>query len=88
MSRNRLWLIVGVIFAAALALGSWSWAAAMVLIGACAVAGLVVALKNRPTSGPFAMSTTCDGCGSLLQLHAGLPERVCSSCGRRQSWAR
>jgi hypothetical protein len=88
MSRNRLWLIVGVVFAAALALGSWSWTASTLLIVACLAAGLGVALKRRPTTGPYSFSTTCAHCGALLQAHAGLPERVCSTCGERQPWAR
>ncbi len=88
MSRNRLWLYVGVFFAAALALGSWSWTAATVLVLAGMAAGLIVALKHRPGTGPYSMSTNCQSCGAHLQSHAGLPERVCSSCGHRQSWAR
>jgi hypothetical protein len=88
MSRNRLWLIVGVFFAALLAIGAWSWTASTVVLVVGAAAGAVVALKHRPTSGPYSMSTTCQSCGAFLPQHAGIPERVCPSCGQRQSWAR
>lgn len=88
MSRNRLWAFAVSFFAVALAIEAWSPPAALAFVALGVGVGIYVALKNRPTSGPFSISTECQRCGAILQSRAGIPDRTCVRCGQRQSWAR
>jgi hypothetical protein len=88
MSRNRLWAFAVSFFAIALTIEAWSQAAAVAFIALGVSVDIYVALKNRPTSGPFSISTECQRCGAILQSRVGIPDRTCVKCGQRQSWAR
>jgi hypothetical protein len=88
LNRNAMYLIVGLFAIVVLLVWNWErYLAAAMIIGAIAYVGYRV-LPNRSALGRYRISTVCDGCGAMLQQHMGVPETVCRSCGKRQSWSK
>lgn|SRR5665213_354801 len=88
LSRNTLYLIMIVYIAVVVLVWSWeSYLAAILILAGAGSSGYLI-LRDRRSLGRYAISTECESCGSMLQEHTGIPEAVCRSCGRKQSWAK
>ena len=88
LSTNTLYLILFAFMAVVVA--AWNlnsyFGASLIFAGACASGYLI--LRVRQVIGRHPFSTHCESCGSMLQEHVGMPEKVCRNCRRTQSWVR
>ena len=88
LSRNTLYLIMFVYIAVVVLVWSWeSYLAGILILAGAGSSGYLI-LRDRQGVGRHAFSTECESCGSMLREHLGMPESVCKSCGRKQSWAK